>query len=116
MVGKEVVDHICDRGSALNRLPESITASAELWISSATLFSLAQRCAEFYRKAFNFCECCPCPADEVIVSLSLTEKQGQEADSSSLLTSLETVIHRNYSKLFPGSVSVMYIALFHILR
>lgn len=98
MVGKEVVDHICG-GSALNLQQERITASSQLWISSVTLFTLAQQCAKFCTKVCIFCECSPCPADEVIVALSLTEKQGQEADSSSLLTctSLETTIDRNYS-------------------
>lgn len=30
MMGKEVVDHICDRGSTLNLLPESSQPSSEL--------------------------------------------------------------------------------------
>lgn len=120
MAGEEVVDHILDRGSTRNLLPERASQPALNWIFSATLFSFAPK---FSRKACNFCECYPCPAVEVIVTLSLTEKPGQEADNSSLLThaSVEPVMHRNYSnshnwtKLFPGSMIVRYIALFHIL-
>lgn len=76
MVWKEVVEHICDRGSTLKLLLES--RQTDLSCGFPLLqFSLAQQSAKICRKSCFF-KCYHCPADEVIAALSLTEKQRQE--------------------------------------
>lgn len=82
-------------GSALNPLLESITASSKLWISSAILFSLAQLCAKFCRKACDFCVNV-IHVQQIIVALSSTEKQRDEA---SLLTHTPLEIVKHIDKL-----------------
>lgn len=132
MVGKEVVDHICDRGSALNLLPESSQPAQNCRFPLQHCF-LWQFCRKAKAKS-NFRGCYPCPADEVIVALYLWLKNKHKkfdfgsinrgfltphsyffwnriVSDSHTETTITHVIEM-LTKLFPGSISVMYIAPF----
>lgn len=126
MVWKEVVDHICD-SSTLKLLPEKSQPALScgfpllrccLWPGAVQNSAGKPAIFEWY----------PCPADEVIVALSLTGKTRTGsltlalwADNCSHLDhqwqTETTVTHviEIITKLFPGSISFMYITLFHIL-
>lgn len=105
---KEVVEHICGRGSPLKHLPNRSCSQAGfpplrcfLWPGCRLKSAARPVVSDRYLQVRA--------VDEVMVSLSLTEKQGRKFDCGSL--NREFFSRVSHSVLFVVFISVAFLAL-----